>query len=186
VPNLVQRQRAVLDGRLGSASRSAGQRPHARLEFGQRKRLRHVVVGTEVEAFDALLDAVCGREDQYGHCRVARAQPLQHFESGHPRQSHIEDQQVKRLRDERGVGGVAASDDVDGVTPGTQRARQAIRQHGVVFGNQDAHEGPVCLCPSRLERRTQSRAPQSPAARQRIASAAVDKPYWKYLQCQHC
>ena len=39
------------------------------------------------------------------------------------------------------VGGVATRHDVDRITAGPQRTRQAVGEHGVVFGDQDAHEG---------------------------------------------
>jgi hypothetical protein len=48
---------------------------HARLEFGQRERLGHVVVGAEVQALHAFVDAVGRGQDQHGHHGAARAQP---------------------------------------------------------------------------------------------------------------
>jgi hypothetical protein len=41
-----------------------------RASSSQRERLGHVVVGAEVEALDALVDAVGGRQDQHGQVEL--------------------------------------------------------------------------------------------------------------------
>ncbi|MGF6537568.1 hypothetical protein OKW32_000854 [Paraburkholderia youngii] len=79
------------DGRA-TAGTAPRQRAHAGFEFVQREGLGHVIVGAEVEAFDAFVDTVCGGQDQHGQVRIARAQAAQHLEPGHARQAQIEDQ----------------------------------------------------------------------------------------------
>ncbi|MNI53353.1 hypothetical protein D3C73_1081800 [compost metagenome] len=63
---LVEQQPTMLEHRGAAARAASGQGAHARLEFGQGKGLGHVVVGAQVQALHALLDAVGGREDQDG------------------------------------------------------------------------------------------------------------------------
>ena len=54
-------------------------------------------------------------------------------------QPEIQDQQVELVRGQCGVGLAAGADLIDRIARGTQRAQQAVSQHLVVLGNQDAH-----------------------------------------------
>ncbi len=107
--HLIEGQRAVLEQRLRAAGGAPCQRAHARFEFGQRKRLSHVVVRAEVQSLDALFDAVGRGQDQHGHVAVARTQALEHIQPGKPGQADVQDQQVERLRRQRAVGVLADS-----------------------------------------------------------------------------
>ncbi|AOJ76032.1 hypothetical protein WJ35_13830 [Burkholderia ubonensis] len=113
--DLVERERAVPHDGRAAARAAPGQRAHARLEFVERERLGHVVVGAEVEALHALVDAVGGGQDQHGEVGIACAQALQDVEPGQLRQAEIEDQQVERLHRQGRVGLDAVLHVVDGI-----------------------------------------------------------------------
>ncbi len=74
-----------------------------------------------------------------GSARAARAQLAQHLQAVQARQAEVEDQEVEFVRREGGVGLDAAADLVDRVAGAAQRAQQAVGQHLVIFGDQDAH-----------------------------------------------
>jgi hypothetical protein len=116
-----------------------GERAHPRFQFGQRKRFGHVVVGTQVQPLDPLLDGVGGGQDQHRRRVAARAQLAQHLQPGQLGQAEVEDHEVEVVRDERGVGLGATGHMVHRVTGAAQRAQQAVGQHLVVLGYQDAH-----------------------------------------------
>ncbi len=61
----------------------------------------------------------------------------------HARQPQVEDDEIEFMRGQRGIGFAAGADLVDRVTRGAQRTQQAVGQHLVVFGNEDAHGGQV-------------------------------------------
>ena len=89
--------------RRAAACAAARQRAHAGLEFIEGERFGHVVVGAEVEAFDAFVDAVGGGQNQHRQVRIARPQTAQHFESGHAWQAQIEYQEVESLHRQGGI-----------------------------------------------------------------------------------
>src|SRR5690348_6201716 len=90
----IERQLADRDPRRDRRLRAPQQRAHARLELGQRERLRQVVVGPEVEAVHALVDLLARGDDEHGRRIRARPQATQHLESVDIGKSDIEKQQV--------------------------------------------------------------------------------------------
>jgi hypothetical protein len=99
----------VLDDAGRRAQAAPRERAHPRLQLLQRERLGHVVVGAQVQALDALLDAVGRGEDQHRHAAAAPAQLAQHLEAVHLGQAQVQDQQVELVRRQRGVGLAAAA-----------------------------------------------------------------------------
>jgi hypothetical protein len=115
------------------------ERADAGFEFLQRERFGHVVIGAEIEAGDALLDAVGRGQDQHRYGRAACTQPAQNLQPVQPRQAEVEDQQIELVRCQCRIGLGAAFDPIDRVARIAQRAQQAVGEHVVVFGDQDAH-----------------------------------------------
>ncbi len=66
LPPRVERDGAADELRRGPAARPAQQRQQARVHFFEVKRLRDVVVGAGFEAFDLVLPAIAGGQDQDG------------------------------------------------------------------------------------------------------------------------
>jgi len=142
--------RASVADQAGAATRAAPREgTHPRLEFRQGEWLGHVVVGTQVQSFDALLDAVGGSQDQHRQVRIARAQPPQHFQAGQLGQAEVEDEEVEGLGDEGQVGRHAVAYCIDGVAVVPQRAGEAVGQDVVVFRDEDAHGPGSSVLPRR-------------------------------------
>jgi hypothetical protein len=165
--------RAVADHARRRAESASRERTHARLEFLQREGLGHEIVGAEVEALHALVDAVGRGEDQHRQRGAARAQLAQHLESVQARQAEIEDQQVEFVRGEGGVRLGAARDLVDGIARSAERAQQAVREDLVVFGDQNAHSGVswVSCRFTALPARWAQPGPETPRLARRMAAA---------------
>ena len=66
------------------------QRTQPRREFGERERLRHVVVRPGVQPGDALFECVFGRENKHRQRGFPRPDVTQHLEPGSARQHQIE------------------------------------------------------------------------------------------------
>ena len=132
--HLVIAERAVFDHGGAAAGAAARQGAHSCLQFGQGERLGHIIIGTEIEALDALLDGVGGRQDQHRQQRGARAQAAQHFQAAQFGQAQVEDQQVEFLGGQGRVGFLAILDAVDGIAGLAQRTGQPVGQHAVIFG----------------------------------------------------
>ena len=126
------------DGRAAPGPTSR-QRPHPRLQLGECKGFGHIVICAQVEPLDPLFDGIRGRQNQHRQSGFAGAQTAQYLEPGHHRQIQIENQQVEILGRERVVGGLSVVDAIRHVAGLAQRARQAIGQHTVIFGEQDTH-----------------------------------------------
>src|SRR5438093_13361985 len=105
----IEGQWPMLDDGGRGAQPAAAQPPDARFQLLQREGLGHVVVGAEIEALDALLDAVGRRENQHRQRRAARAQLAQHFEAVQLGQAEVEDQQIELVSRESRIGLAAAA-----------------------------------------------------------------------------
>ncbi|GGI54136.1 hypothetical protein GCM10011430_13100 [Oxalicibacterium solurbis] len=71
--------------------------------------------------------------------RVARAQALQHFQTGKLGQAEIENQQIEILGGQHRIGFQSVLDAIGGIAGLAQGTGQAIGQNGIVFGKQDSH-----------------------------------------------
>ncbi|MNT32330.1 hypothetical protein D3C72_1682030 [compost metagenome] len=101
--------------RGAAAGAAAHQRAHAGFQLGQREGLGHVVVGAQIQALDAFVDAVGRGQDQHRQHRAAGAQALEHLQAGHARQSQVQDQQVEGLGRQGRVGTEPVGNMVDGI-----------------------------------------------------------------------
>ena len=107
------------------------------------ERLHQVVVGTHVEAANALLDGVSGRQHQDPGCNTLgwvlaeRAADLEAVEAGH---CDVETDQV--VRGPRGLceGLIAVQGRVDCVSVAAQAAGDGVDQVGLVVDEQNAHD----------------------------------------------
>jgi len=117
------------------------QRAGARLEFGQRERLGQVVVGTEVQAADAVVHRAVRGQDQHRQRVAARAQAPQHFQAVQPGHADVEDGQCVVLRGQQVIGAGAIVHAVHREAALAQRCHQGFGQFQVVFGKQDTHRG---------------------------------------------
>ncbi len=98
--------RAEIEAQVGEAQngarllglRAAQQRPQAREELLEVVRLREVVVGTCVEALDAIPDRVAGGEQEDRDAVPLPPQPAGHVEAVEPGHHHVEHDGVGRAR----------------------------------------------------------------------------------------
>ena len=72
--------------------------------------------------------------------RAALAQPAQHFGSVNAGQAEIENGQVVIFILQHVLCLLAVAGTVHGITGLCERTDEAVRQRGIVFDNQDAHE----------------------------------------------
>jgi hypothetical protein len=140
-PVQVEGEAPVAQDGCACAAVAADQCAHAGFEFAEGEGFGHVVVGAQVQAFDALLDGVGRRQDQDRQGRASLAQLAQHGQAVQARQAQIEDQQIEGLQLQRGIGAGSIVDDVHGIAFVAQRSGQPVRENAVVLGNQDTHGG---------------------------------------------
>src|SRR5690348_10809201 len=134
----IERQVADRDPRRDRRLHAPQQRTHARLELGQRERLRQVVVGPEVETVHALVDFLTGGDDEHGRGVRARSQAPQHLESVDVGQPDVEKQQVVTVIAKQRVRIMPAPRVPDAVTLLLQCADQAFGEQRIVFDNENA------------------------------------------------
>ena len=88
-------------------------RSSARIQqLGKRERLDQIVVGSEIQAADSIVDAVSRRQDQDWRLDVTLPQRLEDFEPTASRQHQIEDDEVEEL----GVRSIESVFSVDATT----------------------------------------------------------------------
>ena len=79
-----------------SGSRAAQHRPHAGGQLARRERLRHVVVGAELEPDDPV--GLLAARGEHDHRQLgARADPAAELEPVRARKHHVEDDEVGRV-----------------------------------------------------------------------------------------
>ena len=110
----------------------------ARAQLLRRERLDQIVVGTAVQARDAVSEAVARRQHQGGRGVAAGAPRAQPIEARAIGQLPIDEQGVVGLA-AQGFGGGQALAPIDAVAVGTQEVAQAFAERGVVFDQQEAH-----------------------------------------------
>ena len=110
-----------------------------RHQFGERERLRHVVVAAHGEARDGVVRLVAGREEDDRHVVAARAQLAGHGEAVHVRHHHVEHDRGaggglgdggERLRSRGGRADLEARE--------PQRRREEVPQVRLVVDHEDA------------------------------------------------
>jgi len=80
----------------------------------------------------------CGQYED-GHRAAAPPEPAQNFEPIEPGQPHVEYDQIVRLGREHVVRLIALGHAVDGIVRVSQRTREAVSEHGIVFDYQYSH-----------------------------------------------
>ena len=121
------------------AAEAAYDRTHARHQLAQLERLDQVVVGTEIEPGDTVVQAIAGREHQHGRAIALLSGAAQYFEARPPGQAEIQQHgSVIALR-QCILREHAVADPVHGEAVLGQRLPQALTDHVVVFHEQDAH-----------------------------------------------
>ena len=117
---------------------AAQQRPHAREQFAQRERFRHVVVGAEFEPEHFVALAAARRQQHHGLFLVALANGLQDLEARRPRQHHVEHEQVEGARPQDGECLVAIGGSRHRVAFAGERVGERRAQSAVVLDQEDA------------------------------------------------
>ena len=69
----------------------------SREQFDHLERLRHVIVGAELEADDLVDDLSLGRQHDHWRLNPALAKLAQHVEPVHAREHHVEQHEIERL-----------------------------------------------------------------------------------------
>jgi len=117
-------------------------------EFFPGEGLDHVVVGAEVEAFDAVLNAVAGGEAEDGGFDAAAADGLEDGPAVFAGEHHVEDDAVVGVGEGELEGLVAAEGEVDGVAFFAEAVGDGAGEGGVVLGDEDTHRfAPVASPP---------------------------------------
>ena len=111
--------------------------PDARQQFPSRIRLRHVVVGTELETHDDVDLAVLRGEHDDGHAR-ALSQLAAHLGTREPGQHEIEQHEVGPRAIELGDRREAVLDDRRLVALPAEKVGERLAQRGLVFNDEDA------------------------------------------------
>lgn len=130
---------AVPTGRRGDGptTSAAQDHAHARGQLARRERLDHVVVGTDLEADDAV-DLLVSRS-QEDHRHIAEcAQRTAGLEAVHVRQAHIEDHQVKRRRTQPRKAFATERAMLGCHAVGSEGVEDGVRDGGFVFDDEDA------------------------------------------------
>src|SRR5262249_26167714 len=134
---------------------AAHDRVDARYQFVLVERLGHVVVGTEAQAADLVLDAGKPGEDQDRRLHLGDAQRAEHLEAGHVRKIQIEQDDVVVVEFTEidalfpQIGGV----DVEAL--GLHHQLDRLSGGAVVLNQQYAHASPL---PRRFWRRSARRS----------------------------
>ena len=131
--------RAELRGQLavGAANQPAQSRQH----LLHPERLRHVVVGSAVDALDLLVPAPAGGQHQHRHGEARFTPAAEQREPVDPRQAQVEHDGVVRLRLPEEVRTLAVRRAVHGVARGAEGTRELLRQERLVLHHQHAQNG---------------------------------------------
>ncbi len=138
MPVGVDHQVADHDDRGHRVGAAAGERAQPRQQLTEVKGLGEVIVGTGVEAGDAVLDRVeCG-EHQDRHAVAARADGAADIHAGHAGQQHVEDDRVPRTLLGEAECGAAGGRLLHVVVRLAQAAGDGGAQRAIIFGEQEA------------------------------------------------
>ena len=133
-------QREIADAQRRHAARRAApqQRAHAREQLLALERLDEVVVGADVEALDARLQRVAGGEHQDRRVVAVVAQALGDIDAVQPRQTEVEDDDVRQERVRLVEPAHAVRGELDLIALEAQRALEDLRDLLVVFDDEHA------------------------------------------------
>ena len=108
-------------------------------QFLDAKRLHEVIVGTRVDALDALAPTIAGGEDQHRQGHRYRAEPSEYGEPVETRQTEVEDHGVVGFDLGLEQRGLAVGDHIGHVPGPLQPELHVGRYARLVLGDQDAH-----------------------------------------------
>ncbi|MNR27298.1 hypothetical protein D3C85_1445640 [compost metagenome] len=111
-------------------------------EFAQVERFEQIVVGTGLQAIDAISDRVPGSEDQNRQLQALMAQLLQQLEAILVRQPKVEHHHVELRHLEHRPGGGRRGDVFHGQALGGQAGDDTAGDQFIVFANQYVHGEP--------------------------------------------
>ena len=123
--------------------RAAQHRPHARGELARRERLRHVVVGAELEPDDAV-GLLAARRQQDHRERRAGADPAAELEPVRSREHHVEHDEVGRLLLEQLARAVAVVGLERRVALALEVAHDDLAHDRLVVDDEDGGHGAHC------------------------------------------
>ncbi len=129
-----------LDDGLRSRHRPAQDAADAQQQFARLEGLRQIVVGTDLEAGQAIgeVGARGQHEDRQLRCRPRRPRPdgLRQFEAGLARHHHVEDDEVEgqAFQPLAGCGGMSGRRDAIAVVG--EVARQRLADHTVIIDDE--------------------------------------------------
>ena len=116
-------ERSMRKHRATAGLAAADQRAHAGFEFRQVEGLGQIIVSTEIESLDSVIERIARGQHEHRDLRPAAAQPAQHFEPVELGQPEIEYHQIIALGEQHVVRLVAGADAVYSVICLAQRAR---------------------------------------------------------------
>ena len=123
---------------VGFHGRPAQQRGDSLDQLENAERLRHVLVGVELEAAHLVRFLGAGAQDDHRNPRTLRPDRAQDFVAIHARQHQVEQDEIGRERPVRVDGFRAVRRDHRLVTLELQVERNALGQVGIVFDDEDA------------------------------------------------
>lgn len=130
---------AMLEEGEGGAGGAAGDGVEARHEFIDVEGFNEVIVGAEVEAFEALVERAAGGDEHDGDGETALAELAQNAEAVAAGDHDIEDEGVVGAGGGEGEGIVAVIAEIDGDRLRFETFAHEVRELLVVFEHQDFH-----------------------------------------------
>jgi hypothetical protein len=122
-----------LEGRF--LGKTSPERAHSRDEFLHGKRLREIIIRAQSEAGHPIPHLATRGQDKDTSSHFCRAQTSEHFEAIHPRQHHIEHDEIVLLRLRLSQRGFAVVDDGRLMASFSEGARDMLRKANFVFDN---------------------------------------------------
>jgi len=119
--------------RLRAPLAAAQQGTHAGLEFFHIEGLDQVIIGTGIQAGDALGGAVAGGEDQHRQVVLLGAQLLQQVQAIEARQAEVEQQQIEAFRAQGMQGRNAILQPIQGVAFNAQCHANPLAKGTIIF-----------------------------------------------------
>ena len=129
----------ALPARFGRATR---QRAHAGQQLGEREGLTQVIVGPGIEAADAILHLIAGREHEHGGAEAGRAQAPADLQPIQVGQTEVQKDQIVAPAQRRRQARLALRRDIHHMPVSLQGAPQQPTEPLLILHHQDVH-GPT-------------------------------------------